>query len=433
MAQLTQVSDTTTQGKKRIFVTKKDVIKAIALTFIAFLFAGFQAAIYGMMVVPISKFFMIDTNRLVCLDSCGMWGQILAMAIGGFIISKIKAKNTLLLAGAMMIISSIVIVTVPVLPLYVAMQFLGNMAIGFTLVSCYYMIMGTAKKSGESEGILSILNVFFSAGFMISPIITGYLIQNYSWKLVFIAMAIMFAVFIVILLLFNVNEITDQESVARKKEKAEAKVKKEKFLTLPLVLTALAFFLFVYVEQIMNNLNQPRLAEDLGYQLSLVGWIIGTYTAGQLLGRLVIGKFILPKIKVHKYIIVSALCFGIFMLIYITLKDTRAIFIIMGFLGIADSCIYPSILGYGLDQMKSANPRATSFMVTCGSIGIPVGTGLSGIVAEHTTRTSAFLAGPILLAVVIVLICTVRTISSKKARNIAGNNNCEDKASLPCS
>jgi fucose permease len=397
---------------KTIFSTRKDVTKAIIITFVAFLFCGFQAAIYGMTTVPVSEFFGKLPETIVKYDSFGMWGQILAMATGGFVISKIKGKNTLLLSGFMMLIASSLIALFPVLPIYMSMSFICNMAIGFVLVACYYMTMGTVRKEGEGEGKLAILNVFFSAGFMVSPIVNGFVIKATSWRTVFGLIAGLFIIFVAILLLMKINEIADEEVNARKEERQRKD--KDNFMSLPLVLTAIAFFLFVYVEQIMNNLNQPRMQVDLGFDIRLVGAMVTTYALSQMLGRLIFGKFLLPRVKAHKYIIVSSLLFGAFILVFVNLRSLYAVIPFMVLLGLANSCIYPSIVGYGLDQIGHASPKATSFIITCGSIGIPVGTGMSGLIGEHFGRANAMMVGPVLLVIVVLLIYTVRRMSVKK-------------------
>ncbi len=397
---------------KMIFSTHKDVRKAIIITFIAFLFCGFQAAIYGMTTVPVSEFFGKVPETIVKYDSFGMWGQILAMATGGFVIAKIKGRNTLLLSGFMMLTASSLIALFPVLPVYISMSFICNMAIGFVLVSCYYMTMGTVRKEGEGEGKLAILNVFFSAGFMISPIINGFVIDATSWRTVFALIAGMFIIFVIFLLMMNISEITDKEVNDRKEEKQSDK--KESFMSLPLVLTAIAFFLFVYVEQIMNNLNQPRMQVDLGFNIKLVGAMVTTYALSQMFGRLVFGKFLLPRVKTYKYIIVSSLLFGAFILVFVNLKSLYAVVPFMVLLGLANSCIYPSIVGYGLDQIGHASPKATSFIITCGSIGIPIGTFMSGLIGEHFGRANAMMVGPALLVVVALLIYSARSMSAKK-------------------
>ena len=399
--------------KKLIFPTDIDVRKAIILTFIAFLFAGFQAAIYGMTTMSVAEFFGKESTQIIFFDSFGMWGQILAMAIGGFVISKIKGKNTLMLAGCMMLIASTLVVLFPVLPIYMSMSFICDMAVGLVLVACYYMTMGTVRKEGESEGKLAILNVFFSAGFMISPVINGFVINAADWRAVFGLIAILFVLFVVILLVLNISELTDKEISARKTEKEAAKAK-ESFMSVPLVLTAVAFFLFVYTEQIMNNFNQPRMKDDLGFDIRVVGVMVMIYALSQMSGRLLFGKFLLPKVKPYKYIMIAAIFFGILMLFFLKATTVPAVAGFMIFLGLADSCIYPSILGYGLDHIGHASPKATSFIVTCGSIGIPIGTMMSGLIGMHFGKVRAMMVGPVLLGVVILLIFAARKISIAK-------------------
>jgi fucose permease len=412
------VQEVSHQEQSLIFSTKIDVRKAIIITFVAFLFGGFQAAIYGMTTVPVSEYFGKDSSMIVFFDSFGMWGQIVAMAIGGFVISRIKGKNTLLLSGVMMGVASSLIALFPVIPVYISMSFICNMALGFVLVACYYMTMGTVREKGESEGKLSILNVFFSLGFMISPIINGYVIFSTSWQTVFGLIGVMFIAFIVLLLFLNISEITDRELEARILEKSERRSKKESFLSVPLVLTAIAFFLFVYVEQIMNNLNQPRMQQDLGFNIKVVGIMVTTYALSQMLGRFVFGKFLLPKVRTHKYIIISSFLFAIFMIIFMHVSSLYAVVPLMILLGLSDSCIYPSLVGYGLDHIGHASPQATSFIITCGSIGIPVGTGMSGLLGVHIGRTNAMMAGPILLMVVIALIFVVHRIVVQRNTSI---------------
>jgi len=393
--------------RKMIFNTKMDVRKAILLTFIAFLFTGFQCAIYGMLTVPISEHFKISSSMIVFFDSFGLWGQIIAMATGGVIIAKIKGKNTLLLAAIFMIAGSIFAIIAPNIYVYIAMAFLCNMAVGLVLVSCYYMIMGTVTEEGKSEGRLSILNVFFSGGFMISPIACGFLISRLSWQSVFIVITILFSIFITVLLLLNIGEIADN-GVKEKKTQ-------EEFLTLPLILTAIAFFLFVYVEQIMNYFNQPHMMQDLMFNIEVVGAIVTTYAFSQMFGRAVFGKFLLPYVKTHKYIITSVIAFAVCLMIFLKLSTVASVFVIIVCLGLADSCVYPSILGFGLDQIGKVTPAATSFMITIGSIGIPAGTAGCGLIGEHFGRYTAMYVGPVFLILIAVLIFIVHRMHTAKA------------------
>lgn len=154
-----EVSDSV---KRSLFNSDVDRKKAIFLTFVAFLFTGFQCAIYGMLTIPVSEHFDINSNTIIFFDGFGLWGQILAMATGGIIIRKIKGKNTLVLAALLMIVGSVFSIFATSIYIYTFMTFICNMAVGYVLVSCNYMVMGTVKKEGESEGKLSILNLFLA-------------------------------------------------------------------------------------------------------------------------------------------------------------------------------------------------------------------------------------------------------------------------------
>ena len=101
------------------------------------------------------------------------------MATGGWLINRCKAKNTLHIAAVLMVLGSLFSILAPNIYIYTLMVFICNMAIGYVLVACNYMVMGTVTKEGEPEGKLSILNVFFSLGFLMSASIVG-LILYYS-------------------------------------------------------------------------------------------------------------------------------------------------------------------------------------------------------------------------------------------------------------
>ena len=204
--------------------------------------------------------------------------------------------------------------------------------------------------------------------------------------------------------------VSAQENIDAKVEKL--KNKKDSFMSLPLVLTAIAFFLLVYTEQIMNNLNQPRMQQDLGFDIRLVGAMVTTYALSQMFGRLFFGKFLLPRVKTHRYIITSALLFAVFMIMFIGASSKITVVCFMVLLGLSDSCLYPAIVGYGLDHIGHASPQATSFIITSGSIGIPIGTGMSGLIGEHFGRATAMMVGPVLLVVIVLLIYTVKRMVS---------------------
>lgn len=267
--------------KKSLFDKDIDRKKAILLTFVAFLFTGFQCAIYGMLTVPISQHFNIDSNTIIFFDGFGLWGQILAMATGGILIKKFKGKNTLIVAALFMIIGSILSIFAPDIYVYTAMTFIYNMAVGYVLVSCNYIVMGTVEKQGESEGKLSLLNVFFSLGFLSSAFIVGNILFYTSWQAVFVVVMVLFIIFILFLLSLRINEKIEQGVITKVENSSQPRFI---FLSKPIILMAIALFCIVYTEQIMNYYNQPHLHFDLGFNMKDVGLLVAVYTGSQLFG-----------------------------------------------------------------------------------------------------------------------------------------------------
>ena len=70
-----EVITNTTNVDRRIFASKQDVTKVMMITFIAFLFSGFQAAIYGMLSVPLVTHFDVAVDKVIFLDGFGLWGK----------------------------------------------------------------------------------------------------------------------------------------------------------------------------------------------------------------------------------------------------------------------------------------------------------------------------------------------------------------------
>lgn len=401
--------------RQMIFGSPIDARKAVLLTFVAFLFTGFQCAIYGMLTVPITAHFGISSNIIIFFDGFGMWGQILAMATGGIIIRAVRGKNLLLIAAVLMIIGSVVSILAPNIYFYTTMSFVCNMAVGYVLVACNYMIIGASEKEGQSEGKLSVLNVFFSLGWMISAPVVGIVLFHSTWQWVFIMVMVLFVVFIFFLLSLRIDELT--EVAIEKKISEKANGKKESFINPRLIITAVALFGIVYVEQIMNYYNQPHLHYDLMLNMEVIGMVIMVYSMCQLIGRAVIGSLVLPRVNVAIYIMVAAIVFAIVLFIYLgvhTGTSLTIILIIVGILGLCDSCLYPSILGYGLDQIDRSSSAGTSFMVTIGGIGIPLGTSLCGILGQSFGRVPAMMVGPVMLIIVAILIFVVSRMKSVK-------------------
>nr|WP_240308759.1 hypothetical protein [Francisella opportunistica] len=105
--------------------------------------------------------------------------------------------------------------------------------------------------------------------------------------------------------------------------------------------------------------------------------------------------------------IVSGLIFAVAIFVFIYIDSFMLVAILMVVLGLSDSCIYPSVLGYAMDKLPYVSSGATSFLVTIGAIGIPLGTSLSGMLGNLLGRQTAMLVGPVMLIVLAILVIVV--------------------------
>ena len=148
---------------------------------------------------------------------------------------------------------------------------------------------------------------------MLSAFVVGYILFYANWQAVFILVMILFVIFVVFLLSLNIDEKVE-EAIEHKQNNEKVKIA---FLCKPVILMAMALFCIVYTEQIMNYYNQPHLHFDLGFNMKDVGLLVAVYTTAQLLGRVIFGKFLLPRVRVERYLIVSALVFALAIFIFI--------------------------------------------------------------------------------------------------------------------
>nr|WP_232310085.1 hypothetical protein [Francisella sp. MA067296] len=111
--------------------------------------------------------------------------------------------------------------------------------------------------------------------------------------------------------------------------------------------------------------------------------------------------------RIERYLIVSGLIFAVAIFVFIYIDSFMLVAILMVVLGLSDSCIYPSVLGYAMDKLPYVSSGATSFLVTIGAIGIPLGTSLSGMLGNLLGRQTAMLVGPVMLIVLAILVIVV--------------------------
>ncbi|WP_235602866.1 MFS transporter [Piscirickettsia litoralis] len=86
-------------------------------------------------------------------------------------------------------------------------------------------------------------------------------------------------------------------------------------------------------------------------------------------------------------------------------------------IGCGCASLFPTLLGYGITQANYESPRATSFLITCGSLGGFIGLMMSGFLGQQVNKVTPIYVAPILAFVIIGIICM--TVINNRYRRLS--------------
>lgn len=187
-------------------------------------------------------------------------------------------------------------------------------------------------------------------------------------------------------------------------------------LNLSVVLIALALVFYVYVEYIVSYWFSPYLQEEKSVAVIYTGAIIGVFWAMIALFRLIVGIFILSKVKPAYYLIISTAITIIGFLVFLASDSIVLFFIGAIILGIGCSALFPTLLGYGITQANYNSPKITAFLIMSGSIGAAICLFTSGFLGQHINKQVPIYLGP-LLGIGIIILVSIVIWKEKQASN----------------
>lgn len=89
-------------------------------------------------------------------------------------------------------------------------------------------------------------------------------------------------------------------------------------------------------------------------------------------------------------------------------------FIIGGIvLGFGCASMFPTLLGYGINNANYSSPKISSFLIMSGSIGASICLFISGFLGQHIDKQVPIILGPILCVIIIILVFTVYVRNKK--------------------
>ncbi|MEY8673699.1 MFS transporter [Francisella philomiragia] len=391
-----------TSNQLSTFIVPENLkIKAVSICFIAAFITGGFGAILGLVSPQISSHYHVNVSHIVYIDVLNILGLLIGNALSSKTMSSLGCRNTLLIALIIGLIAQFTIAAGFPLYIYALCALLNGTCVGFLVPAVSQTIHAAYAKSGKSESRLNVLNFFFGAGSAFVPFIGGHIVEHFSWRAVFIGMGCLYLVLLVIIFL---TKFEDKSSIKIDNIDNKLESSKPKLLNLSVVLIALAIMIYVYIEYIVSYWFSPYLQEAKHLKVTDVGLIIGLFWGIIAISRLIVGLFVLTRIKPAVYIMISSFITLIGFIIFLIAESLYG-FILGGVvLGFGCAAMFPTLLGYGINNANYSSPKVSSFLIMSGSIGASICLFISGFLGQHIDKQVPIILGPVLCVIIIVII-----------------------------
>lgn len=404
-----------TSNQLSTFIVPENLkIKAVSICFIAAFITGGFGAILGLVSPQISSHYHVNVSHIVYIDVLNILGLLIGNALSSKTMSSLGCRNTLLIALIIGLIAQFTIAAGFPLYIYALCALLNGTCVGFLVPAVSQTIHAAYAKSGKSESRLNVLNFFFGAGSAFVPFIGGHIVEHFSWRAVFIGMGCLYLVLLVIIFL---TKFEDKSSIKIDNIDNKLESSKPKLLNLSVVLIALAIMIYVYIEYIVSYWFSPYLQEAKHLKVTDVGLIIGLFWGIIAISRLIVGLFVLTRIKPAVYIMISSFITLIGFIIFL-IADSLYGFILGGVvLGFGCAAMFPTLLGYGINNANYSSPKVSSFLIMSGSIGASICLFISGFLGQHIDKQVPIILGPVLCVIIIVIILMAHIRKSTSQQN----------------
>ncbi|WP_150467282.1 MFS transporter [Francisella sp. SYW-9] len=387
------------------------ILKAVSICFFAAFITGGFGAILGLVSPQISSHYGVNVSHIVYIDVLNILGLLVGNALSSKTMSSLGCRNTLLIALVIGLIAQFTIAAGFPLYVYAICALLNGTCVGFLVPAVSQTIHAAYTKTGKSESRLNVLNFFFGAGSAFVPFVGGHIVEQFSWRAVFIGMGCLYLILFIIIFLSKFEEkaaVTISDDLVDESDTA-----KPKLLNISVVLIALAIMIYVYIEYIVSYWFSPYLQEAKHVSVTDVGLVIGLFWGIIAISRLIVGLFVLTKIKPAVYIMISSFITLVGFIIFLIANSLTG-FIIGGIvLGFGCAAMFPTLLGYGINNANYSSPKISSFLIMSGSIGASICLFISGFLGQHIDKQVPIILGPILCVIIIVLVFTVYVRNKK--------------------
>ncbi|WP_371367392.1 Protein TsgA [Sporomusa rhizae] len=311
----------------------------------------------------------------------------------GWLLEKVGVRRLLRANCGLAAIAMLCAINAPTLSVFSVFLFLFGFGMGVLLPTSFHLTMLLYDEKARAGRAITI-TFFFSIGSIIGPLLAGLAIDwGINWQGVYLGIVAMLLVIIL---------GTFAQSFAIFEPKKLYGAETAVTWSINVYVAGLAVLCYMISEFILNYWIVQYLMERLTMSVVLASTCLsifwGCVTAGRLAGR-----FILAKVQLAHYIIISSLiACGAFAALQWA-RTTYQAMALIALMGLSYSGLYPTLVSFGTFQTPRPSPRMTSFFLAAGSAGGIMSFLLSSYLKQNFGVSTVMATGAGLLSLVSLL------------------------------
>ncbi|WP_416148797.1 MFS transporter [Salipaludibacillus sp. HK11] len=389
--------------------------RLIWLFYASYLLIGFANVIIGASLPELLSYYSRDYREGGLLISMQFAGFLIGVIMTPLWVKRLGHRNALLFALSMLFMAQMVYGFLPSWEwIIVAAPFAG---FGFGIVEAIIgaLILDSVKE--KKAVVMSKVEVFFSIGAMLMPLIVSIFIVINYWNLAFFVLA--FFSLIMIFLWIKIGQVdafidSPTEDIPNKKDKIiqpsllnEGTYKSGAQLPL-FILFVILFATYVGVEMSIANFLPAILIELSGVSTAVASLSVTFFWIAMSVGRIFAGV-IAEKVTYYKYLLWTNIATLLTLIAFSFISGIVGLFVFILIIGLFMSGTFAISLTYANALLSLKTEKITSLLIASGGVGgalVPLLTGWS--MEMFSTEVTLWLFASLQLVLLVLIISTDR-------------------------
>ena len=371
----------------------KLTILSYSLTFIC----GVMVILPFILKVQAAHYFHSSLEKTGFIFSFFMIGMVIAQYTNGFLVKLISLKCEIFFIALLYCLSIASILLIHNIDFLVIPLVLIGFCAGLSVTLPNFIIVHAFRGYHRSSR-LNRLDLFFSVGSFIYPMLTAIMIAHFfSWITVYASVIVIFVLIITLALVTKMPNI-NQSIHPHHHEYSKWNIN--------VYLVALAIFCFFLSYVGFTYWLEPYLQINLGIPVKTANFSLTLFWVFYAIGCF-ISSVAVKYIKLHHYIIASLV---IAIIAYIGIDnthDTHTLLVLISILGLGCATAYSSGISFGTHQVAHPSPRIVALYVTFSGIGTLLGESYSSLIETHLGFNALALCSTAMMVVALLLFAIV--------------------------